>query len=659
MKSQVVGDQINMATTIELSTTHILDLFHQACKSITKILMIKQLPRFYQQADVGVHDSSAILQVLEEITQQNPRGIIVAARIQAHEQQIQFLFANACGMASIVGVGLDFATVYWTQRNEVFVEAIEKDDWLQLWSEAFTKRGSFHEPIIMHMPTASNIVMTELDHTQTFEDTCWDDVLGSISSFGEVLLLKLLVSFFMTRDVFGRITKSQNHDSSMTTKGSDSTLPSDANDVEHEGSEYCNVVKKANMMGQTQLPKDLLGFLWNLVLRNGNRNAINGSDEGHQEGNQGASRQNGNGENNHGGGNDNDDDGDGEVDDGESPSSHLTLEGQCGIVDINPCFGGYWVCPPDFVLGEDLEHAHIEPRLCFEFSRSKEGNKKILTRLSTRFDLNNAIPKHHEEDCFGWFQTHLNVSLESSDCLGAAKLQHNEKVLERLEAVQRHTHRVNSQSNSGPWQFNIGLQAGVPVAKGTVGVSKCTKTKSLLTETVFEIPNEQILGGFVPINRTSPSPTPRLAFDFDFPSCPTNLNYIDEEKRNWYLRSGLCSTVTPMIEGTWDHLNEDVASLYTFRAKRRVHELTYESPSTRNQFITRVLGMTKSKLPTTKPMKIEQVYELKLYVNHKMTHICNSRVTLKENEACDLMRVGKIEIDSRSSGSSSGSANNI
>ncbi len=124
------------------------------------------------------------------------------------------------------------------------------------------------------------------------------------------------------------------------------------------------------------------------------------------------------------------------------------------------------------------------------------------------------------------------------------------------------------------------------------------------------------------------------------------------------MRYGLCSTVTPIIEGTWDHLNEDVASLYTFRAKRRVRELSYESPSTRN-LITRVLGMTKSKLPTTKLMKIEQVYELKLYVTHKMTHFCNSQVTLKENEACDLMRVGKIEIASSSSGLSSASANNI
>jgi len=691
MKSQVVDDQIKMATTIELSTTHILDLFHQACNSITKVLKIKRLPRIYQQADVGVHDNNAILQVLEKVSQQNPRGIIVAARIQADEQRIQFLFANACGMASTVGVGLDFAIVYWTRRNEVFVEEIEKDEWLQLWTKAFTNESSFHKPIIMHVPHDSNIITTKVDHIQTSEDICRDDVLGTLSACGEVLLLKLIVSFFMTREVFGKIAKSQNHDSSMTTKGSDSTLPSVANDVEHEGFEYCNVFKKANMMVQTQLPKDLLGFLWNLVLRNGNTNAINGFGEGHHEGDQGASRQNGNGENNHegdqgasrqngngennhegdqgasrqngngennhGGGNDNNDDGDGEVDDAETPSSDLTLEGSKAIVNVIPRFGGYWVCPPDFVLGEDLKHAQIEPELCFEFSLSKGGNKKILTRLSARFDLNKAT-KHHEEDRFGWFQTYLKVSLKSG-CLGAAKLQHNEKVLESLETVQKHIHRENAQSNLGQWQVNAGLTFGLPGAKGKAGVSKSTKTKSLLTENVLEIPNEQIFGGFVPTNQTGASPTPHLAYDFDFPNCPTDLNDIDENKRRRYLRSGLCSTVRPMIEGTWYVLNEDHHSPYTFRAKRHVCELTYESPSTRNQFISRFLGMTKSKLPKKKLMEIKQVYKLKLFVNHKMTHICNSQVTLEENGECDLLKVGKIEIASSLSSSSSANANNI
>jgi hypothetical protein len=495
-----------------------------------------------------------------------------------------------------------------------------------------------------------------VDHIQTSEDICRDDVLGTLSACGEILLLKLIVSFFMTKEL-GKIAKSQNHDSSMTTKGSDSTLPNVANNVEHEGSEYCNVVKKANMMGQTQLPKDLLGLFWNLFPRNGNTNAINGSGEGHHEGDQGASRQNGNGENNHGGGNDNNDDGDGE-DDGETPSSDVTLEGQCAIVEIIPRSGGYWVHPRDFVLGEALKHAQIEPRLYFKFSLSKGGNKEILTRLSARFDLNKAT-KRDEKDRFGWLQTHLNVSLESSDRVGAAKLQHNQEVLQTQEAVQTCTHRVNSQSNSGPLQFNLGFEAGVAVAKGKAGFSKFTKTKSLLTETVLEIPNEQIRGGFKFSDQSGASPTPHLAYDFYFPRCPTNLNDIDKEMRDWYLGTGLCSTVNTVIQGTWDSLNEDVESPYTFRAERHVCELTYESPSTRNQCSTGILGWTKLKSCITRRMQIEQVYELKLYVNHKMTHICNSEIQLKENEKCDLMRVDKIEIAPSSSGSSSASANNI
>jgi hypothetical protein len=70
--------------------------------------------------------------------------------------------------------------------------------------------------------------------------------------------------------------------------------------------------------------------------------------------------------------------------------------------------------------------------------------------------------------------------------------------------------------------------------------------------------------------------------------------------------------------------------------------------------------MTKSKLPMTKRMQIEQVYELKLYVNHQMTHICNSRIELKEKGKCGLMEVDKkMEIAPSSSGSSSASANNV
>jgi hypothetical protein len=656
MKSQVVDDRINMATTIELSTTHILDLLHQACNSITKVLRIKQLPRIDQQTDVGVYDNTAILQVLEKTSQQNPRGVIVAARIQADDQQIQFLFADACGMASTVGVGLDFAIVYWTKSNEVFVEAIEKDEWLQLWTEAFTNGSSFHEPIIMHLPHDSNIITTKVDHIQTSEDICRDDVLGTLSACGEVLLLRLILIFFMKGQVCDKTSKPQNHDPSMTTKGSYSTWPSVELNVAQEGSEYCNFFEKVMMIGQTQLLNNLTGFLWNLIPRSGN---TNGSGEGHHEGDRGASRQNGNGgydENNYGEGGDNNDDGDGEANDGESLSSNLSL-GDCAIVNVIPGFGGRWFFPSDFDLGEDLQEAYIEPRLCFKFLRTKDGNRNLVTNISTCFDLNNAIPKRNEKDCFGWFQTLLNVTLECSDADGA-KLQHNEKVLEALKEGQKDTQRVNSQLDSGPCQLTFEVQAGIPVAKGTLGVSKSTKKKSLVTESAVEITNQQILGGFVPTKRTKIGSKPCLSFDFEFPIYPTDLDAIDEQKRNWYLRYGLCSTVSPIIEGTWDQLNNAVDSLYTFRARRNVCKLIYEPTFTRNQFHTRIPGMTKSKKPKTKLMEIEQRYEVKLYVNHKMTHLCKLQ-TLRENESCDLMQVGKIERDPTISGSSSASSSDI
>jgi hypothetical protein len=331
--------------------------------------------------------------------------------------------------------------------------------------------------------------------------------------------------------------------------------------------------------------------------------------------------------------------------------------GDCAIVNVLPGFGGHWFFPSDFDSDEDLKEAYIEPRLCFKFSRTKDGKRNLVTNISTCFDLNNAIPKRNEKDYFGWFQTLLNVTLECSDA-GAAKLRHNEKVLEALEEVQKHTQRVNSQLDSGASQITFQVEAGIPVAKAKLGGSRFTKKKSLVTESAVEITNQQILGGFVPTKRTKIGVKPCLSFDFDFPIYPTDLNVIDEQKRNWYLRYGLCSTVCPIIEGTWDQLNNAVASLYTFRARRNVCKLTYESTFTRNQFHTRILGMTKSRKPKTKLMEIEQLYEVKLYVNHEMTHLCKLQ-TLRENESCDLMHVGVIERDPIISGSSSASSSDI
>jgi hypothetical protein len=67
--------------------------------------------------------------------------VIVAARI--FEGGLQFLFQDAKKMAQIVGVGLDFATVFLTR----VVEAIGEWEWTRLWENL--EENLFASPISM------------------------------------------------------------------------------------------------------------------------------------------------------------------------------------------------------------------------------------------------------------------------------------------------------------------------------------------------------------------------------------------------------------------------------------------------------------------------------------------------------------------------------
>jgi hypothetical protein len=90
-----------------------------------------------------------------------------------------FLFGNTHAMTSVVGVGLDYAQVYWTQDNEVLMEALHESEWGQLWQEALTQGSSFHEPIVMYMPNDVNdIITTNSINGQMLEGICLGDMLG-------------------------------------------------------------------------------------------------------------------------------------------------------------------------------------------------------------------------------------------------------------------------------------------------------------------------------------------------------------------------------------------------------------------------------------------------------------------------------------------------
>jgi hypothetical protein len=284
----VLNNQTNVASTSGLlssNTDAMVTSFHQTLNFITKYLKISCLDKVYQQVNGGIHEDVHAKQLLESHGQHNPRGIIVTSRIQVHEQRVQFLFENTHGMTRVVGVGLDYAQVYWTHNNEILVEAIEENEWGQLWQEAFTIGSSFHEPILMYMP--SDLNDDESLNGQTIEEICWDDVFGTISSCREVFLLELVTTFFMTRKVI------DDYEIPMIIQDSNSTRPNAIDNIGWEGKFDCDSSEKFTI-GGTQHPNNLLGLLWNIFSNGGiHVGGVFDCIVGHEDDGQGALSQNG------------------------------------------------------------------------------------------------------------------------------------------------------------------------------------------------------------------------------------------------------------------------------------------------------------------------------------------------------------------------------
>jgi hypothetical protein len=87
----------------------------------------------------------------------------------------------------------------------------------------------------------------------------------------------------------------------------------------------------------------------------------------------------------------------------------------------------------------------------------------------------------------------------------------------------------------------------------------------------------------------------------------------------------MCYTVKSIINGTWDDLNEEEASEYEFRAQREVCELTQDVRSKKKSQMKEYL----------------QIYEMKLYINHKMTNIerLSNRPLTRRPDNCELVGV--------------------
>jgi hypothetical protein len=274
-----MGEETNVAPKLAFSSTNInpmlIQWVQQAFNLITKSLKIVPLLKVHQPVEDGTSLHEKLIDVkqrLENASQKNPQGIIVATEIQPHQERIKFLFAYPQGMASTVGVGLDYAVAFWTRTNEILVEGIKEEEWLQLWTEAFTEGSSWHESIITYMLKcdAAGIVTTDDECDQMLKDIDSDVTLSTIATRArQVCVLKLIGTFFMIARFLNYAVETRHdnstEDSNLMCASTSTCLNLGENFEEEMRSNICKLA--SNIIDESKWLVHPLQDLWSQILR--------------------------------------------------------------------------------------------------------------------------------------------------------------------------------------------------------------------------------------------------------------------------------------------------------------------------------------------------------------------------------------------------------
>ncbi|KAH9553168.1 hypothetical protein CY35_09G105000 [Sphagnum magellanicum] len=646
---------------------------------------------------------------LESVLQDSIGEIIVTLKVQVPEQRIQFLFGNAKSMANVVGVGLDFATVYLSRENLITIEKINQLEWEQLWREALQDGSSFYEPILIHkirifwhhyfgfLVTSDGSYLTVLnlcayffmtrnllqlnamaihdclqggssclgmpsakDKIEVKTETCerpsleflWD-VLGCVGKHGvgckcrhgegdEDTIGDGGSATPGTNIVGQRVAQKRDHEDMPSAseghhEGRESTCaegernyghgdtPSEGGegggrniagekDYHNQDDENVHKVGGKDGEGHAKSEKDpstgILECSWMERFSFLNFKGGEGEHGGKESTSGGSGGGDAPGECGEGGSNpDGGDDDRPSHHDASGNPSEGTLSETLVVVRVHPKYQpsnchweekGEHIDPND----QDLKKVNITPRLELRFL--KEGDSKLLTtKMSVSFDIAAAKPKPGDEDVnnnrFGWFQKCLSVSLQ---CLHVNSAQLGHDVFADTKDTTK-TNKTNTQTTSGAWQHTANLSVTPPFVKAGLTVGKPTTTTTTLQEDSMETPTEHIRGGFLAQDMSERGPRHRLSYNFVYQNPPKDIKDTQGNNRSMYLNTGMCHTVYSSISGTWDDLDDEEASEYEFRAQREVCELTKDARSKKKSLMRKLL----------------QIYEMKLYINHKMTHI--------------------------------------
>jgi hypothetical protein len=152
------------------------------------------------------------------------------------------------------------------------VEGIKEEEWLQLWTEAFTKGSSWHESIITYMLKcdAAGIVTTDDECDQMLTDIDSDVTLSTIATRArQVCVLKLIGTFFMIARFLNYAVETRHdnstEDSNLMCASTSTCLNLGENFEEEMRSNICKLA--SNINDESKWLVHPLQDLWSQILR--------------------------------------------------------------------------------------------------------------------------------------------------------------------------------------------------------------------------------------------------------------------------------------------------------------------------------------------------------------------------------------------------------
>ncbi len=291
----------------------------------------------------------------------------------------------------------------------------------------------------------------------------------------------------------------------------------------------------------------------------------------------------------------------------QGPSEPLDMEGKkVLLVSIFP-LRGYLSHGPggqEIHDGHGLYKATIVPVLKFLFEVDG-GHRKITTTLILTCDLGEGGGPNVNPKNLGYFQDNITISLHCEMESAATLLSRR---VENVEIVKRTT--TTNASSSYKWGCKgeilvpfLGIQAGG-------GDGQTTERGSSFAH---EISVRQLSSYYV----TSKCRGSSLVYNFLYPQEVKAHIADDKQGPRELITSEIGGTFEPTVVGEWDGLDQSRKCNYIFKTQRD---------------IISIQGLRRSHGSGQEPECIKQPYELRLWVNHSMTHILH-RHEIKELRA--------------------------